>query len=82
MIPRVVDARYVEGFVIHITFEDGVQGPVDLRDELWGPVFEPLKDPDVFRKFAVHPELDTVTWENGADFAPEFLYEAVKKVSA
>jgi hypothetical protein len=41
---------------------------------LWGGVFEPLKDPEFFRRVAVNPETRTVEWPNGADFAPEFLH--------
>ena len=54
-------------------FEDGSEGEVDLSSELWGPVFEPLKDLSFFCKFTV--AYDTLTWPNDADFAPEFLCE-------
>jgi len=78
MIPRVVEARYVRDFIIHLRFSEGVEGDVDLKRELEGEVFEPLKDVAYFQKFQVHPELHTLTWPNGADFAPEFLYEKVQ----
>jgi len=77
MIPRIVDARHVEGYTIWIRFNDGSDGEVDLKAELWGPMFEPLKDPRTFRNFKVHPELHTIVWENGADFSPEFLRESL-----
>ena len=54
------------------------EGEVDLRDELDGKVFEPLKDLDQFRRFRVDPDMQTVAWENGADMAPEFLYKKMK----
>ena len=75
MIPRIVDATHVRDFTIHVRFTDGTEGEVDLAAELTGPVFEPLKDLAYFKEFSVHPELHTVTWPNGADFAPEFLYK-------
>lgn len=78
MLPRVKEAKYVRDYVIRVRFADGVEGEIDLQEELAGEVFEPLKDPAYFRKFVVHPELHTITWPNGADFAPEFLYEKVK----
>jgi hypothetical protein len=78
MIPEVVAAEWVRDFVIHLRFADGTAGDADLEHELDGPVFEPLKNPEYFRAFAVHEELRTLTWPNGADFAPEFLYEKVQ----
>ena len=75
---RVVEARHVRDYVIRLRFADGVEGDVDLKDELYGEVFEPLKDKEFFKSFLVHPDWHTISWPNGADFAPEFLYAAVE----
>lgn len=72
---RLIDARHVRDFIVWVKFSDGVEGEIDLTPELHGPIFEPLRDVKVFRKFSVHPELHTIVWENGADFAPEFLHD-------
>ena len=77
MTPQLVTATYLEGFKILLRFEDGQEAEVDFAGELWGEVFEPLKDPEVFRKFWLDEELNTLIWSTGADFAPEFLYERV-----
>ena len=74
----VVEARYVGGYVIWLRFYDDTAGEIDLRAELYGPVFEPLRDPGVFSQFQIHPEFHTLTWPNGADFAPEFLHDNVR----
>ena len=81
MMARITEARYIEKYVIAIKFNDGSEGEVDLKDELWGPIFEPLKDINQFRKFSVHPDLHTITWENGADFSPEFLHSIIRATS-
>ena len=78
MIPRVESVRYVSDFTVHIVFTDGTEGDVDLGDELHGELFVPLKDRSLFAQVSVHPEFHTLTWPNGADFAPEFLYEKVQ----
>ncbi len=78
MIPRVVEVRYVGAFTVHVRFADGTEGDVDLSEELHGEIFEPLKDPSYFKRFTVNHELHTITWPNGADFAPEFLYRKVR----
>ena len=73
-----MDAKHVGGFVVWLRFRDGTAGEVDLSTALRGEVFEPLKDPAYFKNFTVHPELLTLVWPNGADFAPEFLHDAVR----
>jgi len=78
MIPEVQKAEYINEYTIHLLFADGVEGEVDLREELYGEIFEPLKDISLFRQFLVHHEFHTLYWPNGADFAPEFLYEKVQ----
>lgn len=75
---RLVDARYVKGFVLRLKFSDGLEGEIDLASELYGPIFEPLKDPEIFRRFRFDPELHNVVWPNGADFAPEFLHDNLR----
>jgi hypothetical protein len=71
--PRLVEARYVRGYVIWLRWSDGTHGEVDLADELDGPIFEPLKDQTYFRGFILSSDLHTLVWLNGADMAPEFL---------
>src|SRR5437660_12881702 len=78
MLPHVIEARYVAGYTIWLRFSDGAEGEVDLTEELRGPIFEPLRNPELFRQFAVHPELRTLVWPNGADFAPEFLRASLR----
>ena len=76
MIPRVLEVKSIGDYKLWIRFSDGKCGTVDLSAELWGAVFEPLRDKDLFARASVHPELHTVTWPNGADLSPEYLYEA------
>ena len=78
MLQRVKQASYVRDYVIRIVFSDGTEGDVDFEKELDGEVFEPLRDLSYFKQFEVHSELHTLTWPNGADFAPEFLYDKIK----
>ncbi len=72
-LPSVVQADYRGGYRIHVVFNDGVEGIVDFSDWLSGPVFEPLQERAYFARFFV--DGGTVAWPNGADIAPETLYE-------
>jgi Protein of unknown function (DUF2442) len=74
----VIEARYVSGYTVWLKFRDGMQGEIDLGPELAGPVFEPLRDPATFCRFRIDPDFQTLVWPNGADFAPEFLYESIR----
>ncbi|MBI4673922.1 MAG: DUF2442 domain-containing protein [Chloroflexi bacterium] len=75
MFLHVLEVTYLGGYRLRLVFNDGVVKDVDLQDELEGQVFEPLKDIALFRRVTVNPDTQTIEWENGADFAPEFLYE-------
>jgi hypothetical protein len=78
MLPKLREAKYQNGYRIWVKFADGVEGEIDLESELWGEVFEPLKDKDRFAEVALDKELETIVWPNGADFAPEFLYQKLR----
>ena len=73
MILHVVEAEYERDYMIRLKFNDGAEGFVDLANELYGEMFEPLRDLEEFKSFKVDPELNTIVWHNGADLAPEFL---------
>lgn len=73
-LPAVVEAKYQGDFRIHLTFNDNSAKIVDFRSWLKGPVFTPLKQANYFRRFFL--DGGTVVWPNGADIAPETLYEA------
>ncbi len=73
---QVTAVRVIPPYTLEVTFDDGVVRRVDLTGELWGEVFEPLKDPEFFARVEVDEEAGTVVWPNDADLAPEFLYEA------
>lgn len=74
MMPRIQAAEYRTDYRIWLRFSDGVQGEIDLEDELWGEVFEPLRSKDTFAAVRLDPDIGTIVWPTGADFAPEFLY--------
>jgi len=78
MFLRVRSVRHLQACELRLEFSDGAVKDVDLSSELYGPVFEPLRDPAFFRQVRVNEETNTIEWPNGADFAPEFLYEAGK----
>ncbi len=81
MFLHVCEAKYLHDYVFWLKFSDGAEGELDLRSELTGEMFAPLQDLDEFKRFRVDPELQTIAWENGADLAPEFLYDQMKALT-
>lgn len=75
--PRVIDAEYLHDYLIHIAFSNGKEGTIDLSPYLGQGVFEPLKNKEYFMKVFVDGW--TISWPNGADFAPEALYDMIER---
>jgi hypothetical protein len=67
--------KYIFGYKLKLTFEDGSVRFVDLEPHLDGEIFAPLKKIEYFKRVQVNRDIDTIMWENGADLSPDFLYE-------
>ena len=75
MLKDIVSANPLGEYRLHLCFEDGVEGVVDLGSTLsFRGVFAPLQEPGYFAQVRVDPDLGTVTWPNGADMDPDVLY--------
>jgi len=73
----IISIEYRHGYIYHIAFDDGLEGDVDFAQYIGkGPVFEPLSDPSSFCQARI--EGGTIAWPNGADIAPETLYEELQ----
>lgn len=73
---RVTNVEAKPEYTLAVTFDDGTHGEVCLADRLFGPMFEPLKDPEFFAQARVD-EFGAVCWPNDADLAPDALYRKV-----
>ena len=71
----VTNVSYEGGYVLELTFEEGSVRRVDLESHLDGEMFEPLKTLEQFQTAHLNEDIDTVVWDNGADMAPDFLYD-------
>ena len=72
----VISIEHRGGFVFRVVFDDGISGDVDFSEYIGrGPVFEPFEDMSFFKKATI--EGGTISWPNGADVAPETLYEKI-----
>jgi hypothetical protein len=81
--PLLIDAKPLDGYKVHVRFEDGTAADVDLSYLLdYGGVFEPLRDLDFFRRLRADSEAGTIIWPNEADIAPETLYAHAQRRAA
>ena len=77
---RVTAVELLGDYRLGLAFDDGTRRVVDLRDELSGTMFEPLRNPSLFAQVRLDPELGTIIWPNGADFAPETLHDGFREL--
>jgi hypothetical protein len=81
MFLHVTKVTYLKEYQLRLNFDNQIIKDVDLEAELYGEVFEPLKEVEFFKRVEVNPETNTIEWTNGADFSPEFLYEYGEEVT-
>jgi hypothetical protein len=77
----VTSVRPLDDYKLDVTFDDGTNGVVDMKDRLFGPVFEPLRDRALFERVSVD-EFGAICWPNGADLAPDALHERMRRTPA
>ena len=77
----VTSVRSLDDYRLDVTFDDGTRGIVDVKDRLFGPVFEPLLDRELFQQVSVD-EFGAICWPNGADLAPDALHERIRQTPA
>ena len=70
---RVTSFRLLKGYIIQVWFDDGTQQQIDFGPVLYGELWGPLRNPQLFQQVAIDPIAHTLTWPNGADFDPETL---------
>lgn len=75
MIIGVKEVHYIQNYKLRVLFDNNSKKLVDLSSYLEGEIFEPLKNIEYFKQVKVDEDIETIFWENGADFSPEFLYE-------
>jgi hypothetical protein len=78
---QVTKVKVLPRYRLSVAFSDGTEGVVDLHDRLFGPMFESLRDPELFAQVTVD-EYGAIVWPNGADLAPDALYARLKGAHA
>jgi hypothetical protein len=75
---HVKGVKVLDDYNLLLTFEDGTVKMYDMKPELWGRLFEPLKEPNSFKK--VYIESGTIKWPNGAEICHDKLYRNSSEV--
>ena len=78
---KVKSVKPLAEYQLEVVFTDGSHGVISMKERLFGPVFEPLKDLKLFSQVSVD-EFGAICWPNGADLAPDAVYEKLHSVLA
>ncbi len=78
MILHTTEVQALSDYRLFLRFNNGTAGEVSLAGALEGEVFGALRDPAVFATATQHPVMRTVAWANGADLAPEYLFDLMQ----
>ena len=74
----IVRVRYLDGYSLHVCFEDGIEGEIDVSELVqFTGVFARLEDTGFLAQVRVDPDLGTICWPNGADLDPDVLYSVI-----
>jgi len=79
MFLHIYSVKHCGDYCLECGFTNGETLQINLQNELYGEVFTPLLDVKLFSQVCINPDTGTIEWENGADFAPEFLYELAQE---
>ncbi len=74
----IIEVQYMSEYKIRLKFNDNTEKEVDLKDKILSDqrnIFKQLRNIEYFRQVKLNSEYDTITWPNGADIAPDTLYE-------
>ncbi len=80
MVIQIIAVTYLGDYCLQLEFSDGSVKNLNFRTKLYGELFEPLKNLDLFRQVRLNPETHTIEWPNGAYFSPEYLHEIGREV--
>lgn len=71
---KITAVKPLEPYKIEVKFNDGTKKKIDIAPILYGRLFSPLRNPELFKHVILNKEVATIEWPNGADFDPETLY--------
>jgi hypothetical protein len=78
MLCDIINVKVIKDYIVHIFFENGVEGIVDVSEIIpFKGIFSKLKDKNYFATVHVNKDLGTIVWDNGADISPNYLYEII-----
>lgn len=72
---RVVSFDIVAPYTLTVCFDDGSSRVIDFSPVLFGELLGPLRDPELFNRVRIDPEIHTLVWPSGADFDPATLHD-------
>jgi len=80
MMLAILEVRLRGAYRLHLRFNDGVEGVVDIAEVIpFEGVFARLRDQREFDKVYADPDWGTISWPGNLDLAPEPLHNRVRR---
>jgi high-affinity K+ transport system ATPase subunit B len=76
---KVIKAELKDGYKIFVEFNNGIKGIIDLKNTIENDhreIIRELLKMEIFKTVKIN--LNTLCWDNGVDFAPDYLYGQIK----
>ena len=72
---RVESFEIVSPYTLKVRFDDNTEQVIDFEPILFGELFGPLRDLNLFNQVKIDTEVHTLVWPNGGDFDPATLHD-------
>src|SRR3954469_919091 len=72
---RVISCEIVAPHTLKLQFDDQTEQTIDFAPVLFGELYGPLRNENLFNQVKIDAEVQTIVWPNGADFEPATLHD-------
>ncbi len=77
---KIIRVNQTGDYTLQLEFNDGERKKINFEPVLYGEVYGALRDHKIFATVKIDSEINTIVWDNGADFDPLILHDWEKYI--